>query len=444
MSNKDIYLAALEEGKKSGADQVEVYFNRKKTLEVVIEKNDLQVPKGDQYQGLGVRVLKDKKMGFASTNLLTRDSIRETVNSALDLALNSPADPLQDIPEPTSLKGVQGIYDPRGEEITLADLINEGSEFMEASRGADSRVTVDTASFKAEIIERAIASSRGIEGEERKTRFENVGMAFARDGDDVSSFDLEYQVTPEWARLNCGETGARLKEKVLGSLGAQNIASFKGSVVLSPFAAAMLILSPISFAINADNVQNGISPWREKMGQAVAAEKLSLQDDATLSGEVGSKMFDREGVAPRPLQVINKGELNSWLHNYYTACKAGEEPTGHAAGEDQALPSIGPSNLIIKPGEEKLDNIIKDLDRGLLVTRYSGGVDPVSGDFSGVVKGGYYFENGQGKRPVKEVMIAGNIYRLLQQLIAVSSETQRIMSFKIPYVVLEGVSVTGK
>ncbi len=444
MSNRDIYLEALEFGKKTGADHVEVFFNKSKTLEVVIEKNDLQVPKGDKYQGIGVRIFKNGKIGFASTNLLTTESIQETVRSALDLAENSPADPDQGLPEPMPLKEVEGIFDPRGESVVLADLINKGNEFMEQTRGTDSRVTIDTASFKAEIIERAIVNTRGIQAEEKKTKFESVAMGFARDGEDVSSFDLEYLVTPEWEKLKTGEIGERLRKKVVGNLGAETIPGFKGSVILSPFAAVMLLFSPIVFGVNADNVQNGISPWREKMGQKVSSEFLSIEDDGSLPGEIGSKMFDREGISPQRLEVISNGKLNAWLHNYYTASKAGEKPTGHASGGDQSLPGIGPNNFIIKPGQESLDEIINSIDRGLIVTRYSGGSDPVSGDFSGVVKGGYLIEKGKDLKPVKEVMIAGNVYKLLHQLLALSNETQRVMNFNSPYVAIEGVSVTGK
>ncbi len=444
MSNKDIYLEALEIGKKAGADHVEVFFNRKKSLEVVIEKNDLQVPKGDRYQGIGVRVLKDGKMGFASSNILTRESIEATVQSAIDIAVNSPEDPAQGIPEPSPLEEIDGIYDPQGENVSLADLITKGSDFMDASRGIDSRVTVDTASFKAEIIERAIANSRGIRAEERKTKFENSAIGFAREGEDISSFVVEYTVTPEWKELNTEEMGVRLREKALGNLGAERIPGFKGSVVLSPFAAVNLLLFPIVFAINADNVQNGISPWREKMGGKVASDIFSISDDGTLPGEIGSRMFDREGIAPKPLQVINEGKLISWLHNYYTASKAGEVPTGHASGGDQSLPAIGPNNFIVSPGKDSLENMLKNIDRGLLVTRYSGGSDPVSGDFSGVVKGGYFIEKGKERKPVKEVMIAGNIYRLLHQVIGLSSETQRILNFRTPYIALDGVSITGR
>ncbi len=444
MGNKEISLKALEIGKKIGADHAEVFYNRSKTLEVVIEKNDLQVPKGDTYQGVGIRVLKDGKIGFASSNILTKQAIEDTVQSALDIAVNSPVDPAQGLPEPAPLKEVEGIYDPRGESIVLADLIAKGSEFMEASRGVDSRVTVDTASFKAEIIEREILSSRGIQAQERKTKFESMAMGFARDGEDISSFDIEYIVSPEWKELNTEEMGKRLREKAVGNLGAESIPGFKGKVVLSPFAAVMLLFSPIVFAINADNVQNGISPWKEKMGEKVASEILSIVDDGSLPREIGSKMFDREGVPPKRLEIISNGKLNSWLHNFYTASKAGVMPTGHASGSDQSLPGISPNNFIVKTGNEEVEKILKKLDKGLMVTRYSGGSDPVSGDFSGVVKGGYLIEKGKERKPVKEVMIAGNIYSLLDQIVALSKESQRVMNFQVPYLIMDGVSITGK
>ncbi|MEW6227748.1 MAG: metallopeptidase TldD-related protein, partial [Bacillota bacterium] len=138
------------------------------------------------------------------------------------------------------------------------------------------------------------------------------------------------------------------------------------------------------------------------------------------------------------------GTLNHNLYNCYTARKEGRTSNGRAVGSDQSVPGIGTTNLVFAPGKTPLDEIIRSCPKGLMVNRFSGTLDAISGDFSGVVKGGHYIENGEIARPVKEVMIAGNIYELLHRITAVSREVVTLGDTRLPYVQIDGVSVTGK
>lgn len=443
MNTKELTQNIVDMGKKEGAQDIEVYYQSQKSMEVVIEKNDIQVPKADLYEGVGIRVLTDKRLGFASTNVLTESSIKEAIQSALNLARSSPPDPYNSLPEPRELKEVQGTYDEEGAQQSLQDLIAESRSIMEETSWSDERVRIDSANLKTDVLVRAIASSRGVLAQEKKTQFENMLMGFARDGDEISSFDIEYKVDCHARRLQPIENARRLKEKVLNSLGARSVPSFKGSILLSPFSAANLVVMPLVFSVNADNVQNGLSPWREKMGSKVGADILNVMDNGQLDGAVGSKMFDREGQPPESMEIVKDGILQGFFHNHYTASREGISSNGHAGGNDQSVPSIGAHNFILQPGEDDLETMMSTMSRGLLVTRYSGSADPISGDFSGVVKGGHLIEQGKKVHPVKEVMIAGNIYELLQQIVAFSKDVQTIMSYQIPYVQLDGISITG-
>lgn len=443
MGAKDFAREVLDLAQKMGADQAEVFYTHRKSLEVLIEKNDIQIPKADLYEGVGIRVLNQQKIGFASTNVLEEESLKQTITGAIELANSSPEDKFNSLPQPQKLTDINDIYDYEGAEVSLQELINYSQEFMEQSRGKDQRVTIDKANFKAETLKRAIATSKGINAEDARTVFENQAMGFARDGDDISSFDIEYQVECHLKKMNFGGNGQKLREKLISTLGALTIPSFKGEVILSPFAAATLVMGPILFAVNAENVLNGISPWGQKLEQKVAVDALTFTDNAYLPGSIGSKMFDREGQPPQKLNIVQNGQLQNLLYNHYAAVKSNKKSTGHAAGSDQSLPQIGATNAIIAAGEKTLSAIIQSIDKGLLVTRYSGSADPVSGDFSGVVKGGHLIEKGQLIQPVKEVMISGNIYQLLNQIAQISKDFQTISSYQIPYLQISDVSVTG-
>lgn len=427
-----------------GADEAEIYYLKTRKLEAVFEKNDLQVPKGDSYEGVGVRVIRDRRQGFAATNVLTRELLEDTISDAISIATASPEDPNHCLPEPSEVEPVPGIYDEKASGVKLEDVLDLGRRFIEAARGYDRRVTIDSASFTVRLSEQAVVNSKGVSLSQRGSAFTCIGMGFARDGDEVSSFDVEYSASCVLSGVDPAAIGRRLGEKVVRSLGAATIPSFRGVVIITPYAGPELIAGPIEFSTNAENVQNGRSQWKGKIGSNVATGPLSLVDDPRIPGGIGSTAFDREGVPPEPLQIIAGGTLNHYLYNCYTARKERRRSNGRAVGSDQSLPGIGTTNLVFAPGKTPLDEIVRSCPKGLMVNRFSGTLDPISGDFSGVVKGGHYIENGELARPVKEVMIAGNIYELLHHIIAVSREVVTLGDTRMPYIQIDGVSVTGK
>lgn len=433
----------VERGLDIGADAIEVFHLSSREIEVVWEKNDLQVPKTDDYRGIGIRVLKDGSMGFASTNVLEEEELEATLKRALEIAAVTPADPDNILPPREELTYVPGLVDKENLTITLPEAVRAGKTFVEAYKQFDPRCSLDSASFKVNITSRAVANSHGITAREDKTIFENTAVGFARDGERVSSFDVSMLNNCLLSELDLKGEAEELARKVVNSLDATTIPSFKGTIILAPYPALRLVAMPLAFAVNAENVLNGVAPWKEP-GIEVASDILQVNDNPLLPGEIGSRSFDREGVPGREIALIKDGVLQGFLHNSYTAKKMAEKPTGHAGGNDQGQPNISPSNFIITPGEESLAKIIKQVQRGIVVNRFSGNIDPISGDFSGVAKGGQYIEGGTIVRSVREVMIAGNIYKLLKEIKALSSEAKNIAGFKLPYIMMDGVSITGK
>ena len=431
-----------------GAADAEVFYRKVRKLEAMFEKNDLQVPKGDTYEGVGIRVLlggsNGAKLGFAATNHLTSESLENALSAAIAIAQASPEDPNHSLPDPAPAETVPGIYDESAEELTLRDAIDQGRLMLEAARGADPRVTLDSAMYTIEVSEKAIVSSRGVRLSEKRSLFVCQAMAFARDGETVSSFDMEVGASSRMSGMDPAALGRRLGEKVVTTLGATTIPSFRGAVIVAPYAGMDLIVSPITFSSDAENVQTGRSKWKGMIGSQVLSPLLSVIDDPSIPGGASSTAFDREGVPARRLELVKDGVLNHYLYNCYTARKDGVASNGRAAGSDQNTPSIGPTNFVIAPGELSLDDMIAACSKGLIVNRFSGNLDEVSGDFSGVVKGGYYVEAGRIVCPVREAMVAGNIYDLLRQVTDVSRECVEIADIRLPYVQFDGCSVTGK
>ena len=138
-------------------------------------------------------------------------------------------------------------------------------------------------------------------------------MAFARDGETVSSFDMEVGASSRMSGMDPAALGRKLGEKVVATLGATTIPSFRGAVIVAPYAGIDLIFPPITFSFDAENVQTGRSKWKGMLGTQVLSPLLSIVDDPSIPGAAGSTAFDREGVPARRLELVKDGVLNHYL-----------------------------------------------------------------------------------------------------------------------------------
>jgi PmbA protein len=221
----------------------------------------------------------------------------------------------------------------------------------------------------------------------------------------------------------------------------------KATVVLDPQVAAAF-LGVVSAALTADAVQKGRSLFADLVGEPVGAPHLELTDDGLHPDGLGSSPFDGEGVASRRTPLLTGGVLQGFLHNTYTAHKAGCESTGNAArGTYQAMPHVGPTNLVLGGRVTPVDDIVAGIERGVLVTNAVGvhsGANPVTGQFS-VGISGLLIESGAITRPVREVTLAGDIVGMLKGVVALGDDARWIPTGSIltPSLAIEGVTIGG-
>jgi PmbA protein len=306
-------------------------------------------------------------------------------------------------------------------------------------------VRVDSGSVSLTSSISALASTTGIELSERETLAQGYAFGMAVEGEDVASFDYDGDAVREIARLDASMRSAadRFVEKCLSGLGAGKGRSFKGTIVLSPEAVGEFLLPNLISAISADAVRKGRSRMAGRVGTRIASSELTLIDDGTLAGGVASSSFDREGVPVRRWTLVDRGVLTTYLYNQYEARAAGVASTGHAVGSAASLPAIGPSRLEVLAGSVPMASLTEGAGPVVWVGRFSGSSNSVTGEFSGVVKNGFLIENGE-RRPVRETLIAGNLFDALEHIDAISSERRSIGGTRLlPAVRLAGVSVTA-
>lgn len=434
---------AVNNAIKKDATSVEAYGVASIETETSIERNDVKLGKFHQSSGIGIRIIKNKALGFSSINTLDYNEISKAVDAAIQIASKGSPDKYNILPNLIPSDQVLGIFDSKANDFHAEESVSNTVMMLKTAREYDKRVTVDSGSFNNAVTTNAVVNSNGVECMENISFFAWYIMGMAIEGREVSSFDFQFGGSHHVKDVKVEETAKRFAENVVNSLGSKKCESFKGTLVLSPHAVVELITPTILSSINSNNIQKGRSKFIGKLDSEIACKELSIIDDATWSEGMAAASFDREGVPHKKIKIIDKGVLKSYLYNTYTANHDNVESTGHADGDEESSPRIGSTNIIIKKGAPTIENILNEVTKGILVTRFSGNVNSVSGDFSGVVKGGHLIVKGEMIHPLKETLIAGNIFELLMDISGISKEREKIFNFLAPYIKAEGVSVTS-
>jgi PmbA protein len=439
----DLLQYAVKQAESLGARDAEAYGAINNESEVFIENNDVKQAKSQRTSSIGIRVVLDGSIGFYSTNNLAKSKIREAAAMAIRVAHASPKDTHNVLPSKSKSKSLRGIYDRNADSFQTLDAVRRADEMLKIAKSYDSRVSVDSGNFSAEIITHALANSNGIELREKASIFSWSIMGMAIEDSEISSFDYQIGGSHYIKDIDVCNTATEFAQTVVNSLGTRKIEeSFKGEMLLTPMAANEMIEEVIAHAINSDAVQKKASHFAGKIGKEVASDLLTVEDDATNVEGLNASSFDREGVFHRRNVVIEKGILKKFLYNTHTASKDGVRSTGNAGGSTSSPPTVSTTNFLVKPMRSSVDTLVSEIDKGIIISRFSGNVNPVNGDFSGVVKGGRLVMNGTIRHAVREVMVAGNVFEALRRLNGISSERKTIYGSILPYMRFDGISFT--
>lgn len=414
------------------------------------ENDDLKLTQVDEGSSIGVRVFKDSKLGFSSTNQADDASLETAARDALELSSFNPADKFNVLPAPRPVQSRPSLVRPEMAALEVGRVVEIARDLSSRAAACDPRISVDQATAELVRVNHAVSSGgRGgaasLGEADCQLSFHVFGMAV--DGDDVGGFHYcgdslreVSEIEPALARCI-----AEFSETVLGNLGAGAAETYQGPVLFSPSALLEILVSPLVSAASAIAVQRGRSAMAGKLGETVANPVLSVIDDPTDVTLSGAGSFDREGQPATRFELVTDGVLKSYLYNGYAAAVEGVTSTGHASGGARSVPGLGPHALCVAPGTGGTrDDLLKSLDRGLFVQRFSGTVDAASGDFSGVAKSARWVENGVITRSVRETLLSGNAFDLLKGGLTLSTELERLHgSVRAPFAIVDGLNVTA-
>jgi PmbA protein len=441
----ELAAAAVEEARRQGIDLAEAYLSSSEELELEVRNREVENLKLARESGLGIRVIREHAQGYAFTSELSREAVSRTVQAALANAAVVGSDPNRSLPSAADAYPPVDQSAPDFAAVPLAEKIALAREIEAAGRSTDRRITLTEATgYQEAAYETWLASTRGL-SLYKKGSFCGGYAAFVAGEGDGQQTGFGLQFSRSYRELDPQAIGREAAGKALRMLGAARVPTARVAVVFDPYVVASL-LALISSALSAEAVQKGRSLFAGKLGQQVASPLVTVVDDGTLAGGLFSAPFDGEGVPCRKTVLIERGNLQGLMYNSYTAAKDGVSSTGNAGRASfQSPPELASTNFYLAPGDQSPQEIIAATADGFYLTEVMGMhmANPISGDFS-LGAAGIWIRNGEFSKPVRGMVIAGNILSLLEQIDAVGSDLRFFTGRGAPTIRAAELTVSGE
>ncbi len=424
MEKKDFLNKVLAYGLQKGFAECEVFYRGGRSFEVLILEGEVANYENSRQEGLSFRGNINGRTGYAYTEQLTEDAIPFLVETAKEnAALLSPEDMEELYEGEESYPQLAGV-DERLERLRVDEKI-EAAKRMEAAAlaGAEEIASLDYCVLGTDLSEIAIKNTKGLDVSFGKNFATAFVSAIAKKGDETKTGSYFWK-DQNWRGFHPETTGREAARRAASHLGAASVPSGKYDVILD-VKAMVALLGAFGGVFFAENVQKGFSLLQDKVGQAIASEKVTLRDDALLEGGYASTPFDSEGVSGKNKAVIEEGVLKTLLYNRKSAKKDGVPSTGNGfkAGLTGAVKTAC-TNFYLAQGEKPRETLFTELGDGLFITGLMGlhaGTNTVSGEFS-LSAEGFLVEHGAIGRAVEQITIAGNFYHLLECIESVGND----------------------
>ncbi len=433
---------------KKGAAEAEVYAYQGFSTSVGIEHGQIVRSSRIVDNGLGIRSVVNKAMGFAYTNILEeQNAVEDAVAKSVGAARASKPDAdWRGFPDKKPYAAVKHSYDERVANLRSEDLVKIAGRMLSEAEVTDKRALPVEGGAGASHLYGAVANSNGVAGADRATVVECSLATVGNDKGEVSSvcfeFNLErcFCVHPEWV----GKEAARL---AVSSLKARKVETKNMSVVFVQTALQELFAYTLINAVKADFVQRNQSALKGKIGEKVGSESVTIYDDGLLEGGLRTGKFDGEGVPQQKTPVMEKGVLRGFIYDNYAAKKEGRRSTGNASRAGYlSTPAVEATNFHVVSGTKSADELIREIDDGLIVYSLQGAhsSNPSSGEFSVVAAPAWRIEKGEISYAVKGAMLSGNVFDLLKNVTALANNERKTGVLVAPWVLAENVKVVGK
>lgn len=426
----------LDTSKKYGAAEASaiVYDG----FESEYEQRESKIDKLSQAKTKGARieVYVGKKFASASTNDLRKDSIEKFIKNTIDTAKYLEDDEFRGLPDPkyypTKFDVDPNIYDKNYSKIKSEEKIKIVEELEKFVAKKDSRIISITTNYSDNEYEEFRLTSNGFSASRNSSFFAISVEVSCQDPSGGKPSGHYYASSRHFKNLpDLKFVSEQAYNRAIKKIGQRKISSGKYLTIVENRACVRLFNMLIA-PLYASNVQQKRSIFADKANQKILSDKLTIYDDPFIPGGMGSRIYDSYGIAAKKFPLFEKGVLKNFYVDVYYGRKLKMEPN-----------AASPSNVILEYGARNLDEIIKNIEKGIYIENFIGGnFNSLTGDFSFGVAG-YLVEKGTLVQPINEMNISGNILKLFNNVEEIGNDPYPYSAFRIPTVVFSDVDFSG-
>lgn len=428
---KEIAAYTLSCLKNHGADHAQCKVRHVLADEINVDAGEFSLMRSTFDNAITMKVIKDNKKGVIAINKFDYEAIDSAAKECVENAIVSAEDDCLAISD--NQKNEDFVFGVEsGDRDKFFDRI---SEYMNDMSADFPKVFIEQLIAEYCESKSVFANTNGVEFSYKSAYYSMGSMYSAHDGEKTTSFN------------STGIDFVNLDEKILDK-GTQRMmydlcekeldavpfeGKFTGTAVFAPSCLGDIIGAAIGNFTGDSSIIDSTSPWRSKLGEKVASDSLSVSLIPIDERVIGGERFTAEGYKTENCDIIRNGKLVNFTLSDYAARKSGEKRCSTLS-----------SCMEVHAGNTPYDELIRKIDKGILVCRLSGGNPASNGDFSGVAKNSFLIENGKITQPVRETMISANLAEMLENITDISKETAQDGSCVFPWVTFEGVTVSGK
>lgn len=435
----EIAAGAVAFAMRSGADAAEAAWSYAKRAHVEARADVVSKLERSTGSSLHVRLWNGGRRVALTTSDLRRAEIHSAIERSLDQSRYVTSDSFAGLPDVCGhAPGELELFDPELAELGDERKIDDALALERAIRVADARVINSNGSHYGDTTSiTALVNSAGFSGAFTGTRASRSTGPVANDGERKRT--AHYGTAGRFVRdldtpRQVGEIATR---RLVEMLGAKKPPTMRVPVIFERDVAAA-VLDDVFSAVAASNVAVGNSWLAERVGERVGSDMVTIVDDGTLPGRLGSSPFDGEGVATRRTTVFERGVLRSFLFDSYYARKLGAATTGNSTGG-----GVGANNFYLEPGDLSLEQLIAATPRGVLIVDTIGfATEHATGTYSRGARG-FMIESGEIAYPIDEFTVAGNFAEMLAAVDAVGNDLRFDGSTVAPSFRIAEMTISG-
>ncbi len=407
------YEKILKKILSNGGDYGEIFYEIREDTNITYENGKLEKAFSGADAGIGLRLIIDGNTFYAYTNDINEKSLikkAEELSSIAKIYKKEKKDLTLPFYEKKGVLNSKILIPDRVDINKKIGKVFEAKDFLEKYNRSivQFRITYSDYFQKVKIVN----SFGNIVEEERIQTIFLVHVVTLKD--DILQTGYEpvggakgFELFDEINVVDVAKTAA---DRAIQNLTAKKISGGRMPVVLSSEAGGTMVHEAIGHGLELDLVNDGMSVYKDKIGQKVASEKITIIDDGTIPFKRGTTQFDDEGTQTQKTILVENGILKNYMSDILNAMKSGRKSTGNGRRESYRFKPIPRmTNTYIAPGEDKPEDIIKSVEKGIFVKKMGGGqVNTVTGDFVFEISEGYTIEKGEITDPIRDTTLIGN------------------------------------